>query len=85
MTGLILFIALTLLIVAALEITHRRTLRRWRPGVDVRSDRDAARLEDELRAIGQREPRSAATPDPIHLVPPRSAATDQRLTTRTAA
>jgi hypothetical protein len=85
MTGLILFIAFTLLIVVALEVTHRRALRPWRPGLDERSDRDAARLEAELRAIGQREPRSAATPDPIHLVPPRSAATDPRLTTRTAA
>ena len=85
MTGLIAFIALTLLIVVALEITHRRTARPWRPGLDRRSDRDAARLDDELRTIAQTEPVPPVTTALAHLAPPSSAATDARLITRTAA
>lgn len=85
MTGLIVFIALALLIVVALEVTHRRATRPWRPGVDRRQDRDAARLDDELRTIAQTEPAPSPIAALAHLTPPSSAATDARLITRTAA
>ena len=85
MTGTLLTIVLILLVVTALEVTHRRAGHRWHPGRDERSDRDAARLVDELRVVAQSEPRPAAPADVPHLAAPRSAATDVRLMTRTAA
>lgn len=83
MTGTIILLGILLLLGAALEYTHRRTAGRWHPGRDARSDRDAARLAQELDAVAQRD----SLPDPriVHLAPPTSAATDARLITRTAA
>lgn len=84
MTGLLLFIALILLIALALQPAHRRAATPWRPGIDTRNDRDLARLDDDLRAASQREPEARGS-EVTHLAAPRSAATDARLITRTAA
>ena len=84
MAGILIILVLIALLAAALEVTERRSARRWRPGSDLRNDRDAARTDDELRAIGQAEP-PAGVREPVHLVPPPGAATDARLITRAAA
>ena len=84
MTGLFIISALILLLIAALQPAHRRGVTRWRPGLDTRNNRDQARLADELQAAAQREP-DEATRGIAHLAAPRSAATDARLITRTAA
>ncbi len=85
MTELFIFIAVVLLIFGALEVTHRRHGRTWRPGLDTRRDRDLARLEDELRAVAQRDPDERVPTAREHLEAPRSAATDYRLINRIAA
>jgi hypothetical protein len=85
MTGILLTIVVILLVVAALEVTHRRSARRWQPGRDERADRDAARLAEELRVVAQAEPRPFTRADLVHLAAPASASTDARLLTRTAA
>ena len=89
MTGFLLFTLLILLLVAALELTHRRAKGRWRPGRDDRHDRDSVRLAEELRVIAQAErgwARSAGgAPSELSLLSPRSAETDARLITRNAA
>ena len=84
MTESLIPIAIILLLIAGLEVSHRRHDGPWRPGFETRGDRDRARLEEELRAVAQRD-----TPDvptvPVHLAAPRSAATDYRLVNRIAA
>ena len=85
MTDLFILIAVVLLIFVALEVTHRRHGRTWRPGLDTRRDRDLGRLEDELRAVAQRDPEAGVPTVPVHLEAPRSAATDHRLVNRIAA
>ncbi len=81
MTGTLIILGLVALLVAALEATHRRTRRHWRPGRDRRFDRDAARTADELRAVEQADP----VAEPYRSAPPRSPETDARLVTRVAA
>lgn len=56
MTGTLIIVGLVALLVVALEATHRRTRRHWHPGGDRRFDRDAARTDDELRALVQADP-----------------------------
>ena len=85
MTEMFIFIAVVLLIFVALEVTHRRHGRTWRPGLDTRGDRDLGRLQDELRAVAQRDPDAGLPTAPVHLQAPRSAATDYRLVNRIAA
>lgn len=85
MTELLIFIGVVLLLFVALEVTHRRLGRSWRPGLDTRRDRDGARLEDELRAVAQRDPNDWVPTVPVHLAAPRSATTDYRLANRIAA
>ncbi|HEY3337238.1 MAG TPA: hypothetical protein VGK18_01930 [Propionicimonas sp.] len=85
MTGLFIFIAVILLIFGGLEATHRRSTRPWRQGIDTRRDRDLARLEDELRAVAQRDTDPVAPTVAVHLEAPRSASTDHRLVNRIAA
>jgi hypothetical protein len=85
MTELFIFIAVVLLLFTALEVTHRRISRPWRPGLDTRRDRDRARLEDELQAVAQRDSDTTALTAPAHLEAPRSATTDYRLVNRIAA
>ena len=85
MTELFIFIALLLLIFGGLEVTHRRLGRPWRPGLDTRGDRDLARLQDELRAVAQRDTDAGLPTVPVHLAAPRSATTDYRLANRIAA
>ncbi len=85
MTEMFIFIALVVLIFVALEVTHRRHSRSWRPGLDTRRDRDLDRVEDELRTISQREPDAGAPTAPVHRAAPRSATTDYRLVNRIAA
>ncbi len=82
MTGTLILLGLIALLVAALEVTHRRTTRRWRPGSDVRDDRDAARTDAELRAVEQADP---VVSEPYRPAPSLSAETDARLVTRVAA
>lgn len=84
MNGILIITALILLLIVALQPAHRRAIIRWRPGLDTRNDRDQARLADELQAVAQRDP-DEANPGIVHLAAPRSAATDARLITRTAA
>ncbi len=84
MTGIII-IALILLLLLALQPAHRRATTDWRPGLDTRNDRDRARLQDDLRATAQRDPAPSAPTGLVHVAAPRSAATDHRLVTRTAA
>ena len=84
MNGVLLISVLILLLVVALQPAQRRAVTRWRPGLDIRNDRDQARLADELRAVAQREPHEVDR-GIVHLAAPRSAATDARLITRTAA
>jgi hypothetical protein len=85
MTGILIITALILLLVLALQPAHRRATIGWRPGLDTRNDRDLARLDDDLRAAAQREPAPSAPTGLVHMAAPRSAATDHRLVTRTAA
>ncbi len=61
MTGLLLFLGFIVLLGVALEVTHRRAARPWRPGLDTRKDRDLDRLDDELRAAAQRESAPVST------------------------
>ncbi|MBA3021960.1 hypothetical protein [Propionicimonas sp.] len=82
MSGLLILIAMFLLIVLALQRAHRRTVIRWRPGIDTRNDRDLARLEDDLLAVEQR---SSNEESRVDQTAPRWATTDARLITRTAA
>jgi hypothetical protein len=84
MNGILLIAVLIVLLIVALQPAHRRAVPGWRPGLDTRNDRDQARLADELQAVAQREP-DDATAGITHLAAPRSAATDARLMTRTAA
>ena len=84
MTESLLLIAVILLLVGALEVSHRRHAGTWRPGLDSRNDRDLARLNDDLRAVAQRDPDTNNTM-PVHLSAPKSAETDYRLVTRIAA
>ncbi len=85
MTEFLIFFAVLVLIFGALEVTHRRHGRPWRPGLDTRRDRDLARLEDELRAVAQRDSAASTPTLPVHLAAPRSATTDYRLVNRIAA
>ena len=84
MTESLILIAMITLLIAALEVSHRRHAGTWRPGWETRRDRDRARLEEELRAVAQREATDGPTV-PVHLAAPRSAATDYRLANRIAA
>ncbi|MGV8909834.1 MAG: hypothetical protein ACOH1Y_12695 [Propionicimonas sp.] len=84
MNGILIISVLILLLIAALQPAHWRVVTPWRPGLDTRNDRDQSRLADELRAVAQREA-DDATRGIVHLSAPRSAATDARLITRTAA
>lgn len=85
MTGTLIILVLIALLAAVLEFTERRTARRWHPGRDPRDDRDAARIDEELRAVQQAGPTPGADPEPIHLAPPADPVTDARLITRAAA
>lgn len=85
MTESLIFIGLLLLIFGALEVTHRRHSRSWRPGLDTRRDRDRARLEEELRTVAQRDTDTTVPTVPVHLAAPPSAKTDYRLVNRIAA
>ncbi len=84
MTGLLIVISMILLIALALGRQHRRTVIRWRPGLDTRNDRDLARLEDDLLAVEQRSPYEAPS-RAVSQTAPRWANTDSRLITRSAA
>lgn len=84
MTESLILIAVILLLVVGLEVSHRRHPDRWRPGLDTRNDRDLARRADELRAVAQRETDTTPTA-PAHVASPRSAQTDYRLVNRVAA
>ena len=84
MTESLILIAVILLLVVGLEVSHRRHAGTWRPGLDSRNDRDLARLDDDLRAAAQREPDTSPTM-PVHLAAPQSAETDYRLVNRIAA
>jgi hypothetical protein len=84
MNGILIISAIILLLIVALQPAHRRAVTPWRPGLDTRNDRDQARLADDLRAAAQRDP-DQATRGIVHLAAPRSASTDARLITRTAA
>lgn len=55
MTGLLLLIAMVALLVAALAPAHRRSATTFRPGADLRADRDHQRLVAELTVIAQRQ------------------------------
>ena len=55
MTGLLLLIAMVALLVAALAPAHRRSATTFRPGADLRADRDHQRLLTELDAAAQRQ------------------------------
>lgn len=85
MTGSLILLGMVLLLIAGLERTHRRTVHHWRPGLDTRRDRDLARTGDDLTFVAQAEPRPTTGAPIAHLAAPRSAATDARLVTRTAA
>jgi hypothetical protein len=84
MTETLILIAMILLLIVGLEVSHRRHAGTWRPGFETRRDRDRARLEEELRAVAQRDPADLPTV-PVHLAAPRTAATDYRLINRIAA
>jgi len=84
MTETLILVVLILLLVVGLEVSHRRHGGTWRPGFETRRDRDRARLEEDLRAVAQRDTADVPTV-PVHLAAPRSAATDYRLVTRIAA
>ncbi|MCC6495662.1 MAG: hypothetical protein IT193_05325 [Propionibacteriaceae bacterium] len=85
MTGILVVLALIVFLMLALQPAHRRATTQWRPGIDTRNDRDLARLHDDLRASAQRGPDPAAPSGVAHLAAPRTAATDHRLVTRSAA
>jgi len=85
MTESLILIAVILLLVVGLEISHRRHAGTWRPGFETRGDRDLARLDEELRAVAQRDTETTVPTVPVHLAAPRSAQTDYRLTNRIAA
>lgn len=86
MTGIPIISALILLLVVALQPAHGRAITRWRPGIDIRNDRDQARLADELRGADQREP-VAPRSEPVRLFSPgpAQASTGPEAVTRTAA
>lgn len=81
MTRILIILVLVALLVGALEARQRRTTRHWRPGGDLRHDRDAARTDDELRAVEQADP----VPESYRPAPPRPAEADAGLVTRAAA
>lgn len=88
MTGTMILLAMVALLLAALELTHRRSASRWVPGREARHDRDAARLHDDLRAASQRDKFPREPGDVLRLTG-RRPMLDPRLTdsriTRTAA
>lgn len=55
MTGLLIVVATVALLIAALAPAHHRARTPFRPGADLRSDRDHARLTAELDAAEQRQ------------------------------
>lgn len=58
MTGVLVFAAAVLLLIAALSPAHRRAAGSpWRPGADRANDRDEQRVATELAAVAQREAR----------------------------
>jgi hypothetical protein len=85
MTESLILIVLALLLIAGLEVAHRRNAGSWRPGFETRRDRDRGRLQEELRAIAQRDDDADAPAGPARVAAPRSAATDYRLVNRIAA
>jgi hypothetical protein len=84
MTGLLLFLGVIALLVVALEVTHHRSSRSWRPGLDTRRDRDLDRLDADLRAAAQREP-LPPVPPALGYLTPRQMAQESRIITRAAA
>ena len=84
MTETLLLVAVILSLVVGLEVSHRRHGGTWRPGLDSRNDRDLARLNDDLRAVAQRDADPVPTM-PVQLAAPQSAETDYRLVNRIAA
>lgn len=84
MTESLILITVILLLIVGLEVSHRRHGGAWRPGLDARNDRDLARLNDELRAVAQRDTDTAPTP-PVFLAAPQSVQTDDRHVNRIAA
>jgi hypothetical protein len=63
MTGLLLFLGVIVLLVVALEVTHRRAGASWRPGLDTRRDRDLDRVAEDLRDASQREQPAPTPPE----------------------
>lgn len=84
MTESLILIVMILLLVVGLEVSHRRHAGTWRPGLDRRNDRDLARLNDDLRAVAQRDPDTTPTML-VSSASPQSAQTDHRLLNRIAA
>ncbi len=84
MTGFLIFLGVIVLLAVALEVTHRRRPSSWRPGLDTRRDRDAARLHDDLRAAEQRDPFTFLRPDLKQLTPGREVADAWRYSNRAA-
>lgn len=60
MTGILLVTIVIALLIAALAPAHRRARTPYRPGADLREDRDHQRLTAELEAVAQRRTRTAA-------------------------
>lgn len=52
MIGFLGLAGLVLLLVLALGPAHRRAALPWRPGLDMRRDRDFARLQEDIRFAG---------------------------------
>lgn len=57
MTGLLIVLATTALLIAALAPAHHRASTPFRPGADLSRDRDHERLVADLQAAAQRQVR----------------------------
>jgi hypothetical protein len=61
MVGLLISLVVIGLLVLALQPAHRRS---WRPGLDVSTDRDRARLSEELEYLASLDPEDSDPQDP---------------------
>lgn len=59
MTGILIVLTVTALLIAALAPAHRRARVPFRPGADLTADHDRRRLIDDLAAADQRRLRGA--------------------------
>ena len=86
MTGLLIVVAVTALLIIALGPAHRRAQRHspapFRPGADVKTDRDRQRVLAEITAVAspeRSEPERSRCPNPSQDCPtPAGKATTQR-------